>query len=201
MSTLISDLDSSPGQDGDFVQNILNEMNGGAQQGGSAQGGGVIQLPPALSGSHTPMVNAPNPNTVAPMVMDNGPITAHMIGNSHPTPADFAHMMNAQQPSAAPQGGMEGAAYNTVPQVQEHKTVPRKSWISRVVNEFRTPLFVAIIMFVFSMPVVNFLFAHYAPSLVKSTGELTTIGLLVKCLSGGAAFWLLQRVVVPLLST
>lgn len=194
MSTLLSDLDSSPGQDGDFVQNILNEMNGGGQAA-------PVQPPPAPTAMHNSMINAPNPNTVAPMVMDNGPATAHMIGNSHPTPADFAQMMNShQQPMAANQGGMAGAAYNTATPRQAPPPPPKKSWASRIVNEFRTPIFVSIVMLIFSMPVVNFLFAHYIPSLVKSTGELTTIGLLVKCLAAGVAFWLLQRVVVPLLS-
>ena len=56
------------------------------------------------------------------------------------------------------------------------------------------------IVFVFSLPVVNFLFAHYIPSMVMPTGQLTTLGLLVKSMAAGSAFWMLQRVVVPLLS-
>jgi hypothetical protein len=36
--------------------------------------------------------------------------------------------------------------------------------------------------------------------MVKSTGELTLLGLLMKSFAAGGAFWLLQRVVVPLLS-
>jgi hypothetical protein len=67
-------------------------------------------------------------------------------------------------------------------------------------DEFRVAFFVAILVFVFSLPVVNFLFAHYIPSLVKSTGELTLVGLLVKSFAAGGAFWILQRVIVPLLS-
>jgi len=191
MSTLLSDLESSPATgDGDFVQNILNEMNGAPSH------------PPAVGATNQVMINSPNPNTVAPHTMDNGPVTAHMIGNSHPTPADFTQMMNTQQPAAAPQGNgaMGGAAF--VPQQPAYvpPPPPKRSWLLRTADEFRVAFFVAILFFFFSLPVVNFLFAHYIPSMVKTTGELTWIGILVKCLMAGAAFWLLQRIIVPLLS-
>jgi hypothetical protein len=190
MSTLLSDLESSPASgDGDFVQNILNEMNGGAQ-------------PPAVGAVNQGVISSPNPNTIAPHTMDNTPVTSHMIGNSHPTPADFTQMMNTQQPMAAPQGNgtMGGAAF--VPQQPAYIPPPpqKRSWLLRTADEFRVAFFVAILFFFFSLPVVNFLFAHYIPSMVKTTGELTWIGVLVKCLLAGVAFWLLQRVVVPLLS-
>jgi len=191
MSTLISDLDSAPaGGDGDFVQNILNEMNGGAPS---------PMPPPAVGGSGMGMINSPNPNTTAPMAMDNVPITSHMIGNSHPTQADFANMMNTQ-PQAAPQGSMAVAAYAPQQRAAPPPPPPKRSWLARSADEFRVAFFVAILVFVFSLPVVNFLFAHYVPSMVKSTGELTWIGLLIKCLAAGLLFWVLQRVVVPLLS-
>ena len=46
MSTLLSELDSAPAQgDGDFVQNILNEMNGG-----SGPTNPPVQPPPAVGG-------------------------------------------------------------------------------------------------------------------------------------------------------
>lgn len=189
MSTLLSELDSAPAGDGDFVQNILNEMNGAP--------------PPAVGGANHPMINAPNPNSVAPHTMDNAPITSHMIGNSHPTPADFTQMMNTharpEGPMAMASGGQGGAAF--APQQQYvPPPPPKRSWLARSADEFRVAFFVAILVFVFSLPVINFLFAHYLPSTVKSTGELTWIGLLVKSLAAGSAFWVLQRVIVPLLS-
>lgn len=190
MSTLLSELDSAPAAgDGDFVQNILNEMNGA----------------PAVGATNQAMINAPNPNTVAPHTMDNGPITSHMIGNSHPTPADFTQMMNThvQPPPMGPMGmasgGQAGAAF--APQQQYvAPPPPKRSWFARTADEFRVAFFVSILVFVFSLPVINFLFAHYIPSMVKSTGELTWIGLLIKSLAAGVAFWVLQRVIVPLLS-
>ena len=192
MSTLLSDLASAPATgDGDFVQNILNEMNGGASP---------PPPPPAVGGLNQGVIYAPNPNSTAPITMDNGPITSHMIGNSHPTPADFTKMMNTQ-PMAAPQGGMGPAPF--APQHQQYAPPPppaKRSWLARSADELRVAFLVAILVFVFSLPVVNFLFAHYVPSMVKSTGELTWIGLLVKSLGAGVTFWVLQRVVVPLLS-
>ncbi len=198
MSTLLSELDSSPGQgDGDFVQNILNEMNGGSAPMNPPA---PIQPPPAAGGSNQGVINAPNPNSIAPHQMDNAPITAHMIGNSHPTPGDFAQMMNSSGPAAAPQSGDQwGAA--ALPQRQfAAAATPKRSWMMKSLDEFRVPFFVAIIVFIFSLPVINFVFAHYLPSMVKSTGELTLIGLGIKSLAAGASFWVLQRVIVPLLS-
>jgi hypothetical protein len=191
MSTLLSELDTAPAAgDGDFVQNILNEMNGGPPS---------PMPPPAVGGSGMGVINAPNPNTTAPHAMDTGPITSHMIGNSHPTPADFTQMMNTQ-PQAAPQGTMAGAAYAPQQRLAPPPPPPKRSWFTRSLDEFRVAFFVAIIVFVFSLPVVNFLFAHYMPSMVKSTGELTWLGLLLKCLAAGLVFWVLQRIIVPLLS-
>ena len=184
MSTLISELDSAPALgDGDFVQNILAEMNGGSRQ----------------------VINEPSSNTaMAPRVMDNGPATAHVIGNQHPTPGDFAKAMNTHQGQAQVQAsndmGSGQAAYNTPAPVAPRPAPAKKSWLSRIFDEFRMPLLVTIIVFIFSLPVVNFLFAHYIPWMVLATGQLTTVGLLIKSLAAGSAFWIGQRVVIPLLS-
>jgi hypothetical protein len=197
MSTLLSELDSAPAQgDGDFVQNILNEMNGGAGPSNAP-----VQPPPAVGGFNQGVVSAPNPNSIAPRQMDSAPATAHMIGNSQPTPADFANMMNTKGPAAASQGGDEwGAAYQPQQRAAAPPPAPKRSWLARSLDEFRVAFFVSILVFVFSLPVVNFLFAHYIPSMVKPTGELTIVGLLVKSFAAGGAFWILQRVIVPLLS-
>lgn len=200
MSTLLSDLDSAPPQgDGDFVQNILNEMNGGVGPTNLS-----IQPPPAVGGFNQGVMNSPNPNTIAPRQMDSAPVMAHMIGNSQPTPADFAQMMNTSgggvvQPAA--QGDDQwGSSYQAPQPRQVAASVSKRSWVARSMDEFRVAFFVTILVFVFSLPVVNFLFAHYVPSLVKSTGELTLIGLLAKSFVAGISFWILQRVIVPLLS-
>lgn len=198
MSTLLSELDSAPAQgDGDFVQNILNEMNGGAGPTNPP-----VQAPPAVGGFNQGVMNSPNPNTIAPRQMDSAPATAHMIGNSQPTPADFARMMNTSNENVQPaaQGDEWGASYQAPQRPAAPPAPPKRSWLSRSMDEFRVAFFVMILVFVFSLPVVNFLFAHYIPSLVKSTGELTIVGLLAKSFAAGASFWILQRVIVPLLS-
>jgi len=76
----------------------------------------------------------------------------------------------------------------------------KRNIYSRVADEVKTPILVTLLVFVFSIPVVNVLFSHYIPSLVKPTGDLTTVGVLVKSVLAGATFWILQRVVAPLIS-
>jgi len=182
MSTLLSDLDSSPpsSKDGDLVEQILHEMNGGSSSSGFPPNQGVI--------------SAPMSNTVVNShIMDSAPATAHMIGNTQPTPADFAAAMHAvpYTPSiAAPQQQQQ--------QPSGYKS--RNSLFQRFTDEFKPPLLVAVLVFVFSLPVINFLFAHYLPSMVLPTGQLTMVGLLIKSLVAGGTFWVLQRIVVPLFS-
>lgn len=191
MSTLLSDLESSPNKDGDLVDQILKEMNGGSSP----------QLPPPamMMPSNPGIMTAPSSNTaLSSHVMDNGPATAHMIGGSAPTPADFAMAMhsgggnqfaqNAQQ--VQPQPNANYAAYRA----------PKRSLLKRFGDEFKIPLLVALLVFVFSLPVINFLFAHYLPSLVMATGQLTMVGLVIKSSVAGIAFWVLQRIIVPLFS-
>lgn len=183
MSTLLSDLDSSPSRDGDLVDQILNEMNG------------VTQPPPAPSGfpANQGVMSAPTSNTVVNShVMDSGPPRAHMIGNSQPTAADFAAAMHGSGNSYAP------ANEPLPPPPMQYKM--RKSLTQRFTDEFKVPLMVAVLVFAFSLPVVNFLFAHYFPSMILPTGQLTTVGLIIKSLAAGASFWILQRVIVPLFS-
>ena len=206
---MISDLDDRPPTgDNDFVNSIMNEINsiGG---GGDPSMQAPVQPPPAVGGSQQGgVIQAPNPNTMGPRIHDSGPITAHMIGNSHPTPADFAQMVGsvrgagADMPALppAPQGAFAGAPYVAHAAPTYIPAPAKKSWLARTADELRTAAFVTILVFLFSLPVVNFLFAHYLPSMVKSTGELTVLGLLMKSFAAGVAFWLLQRVVVPLLS-
>lgn len=177
MSTLLTDLDSSPqvsSRDGDLVDQILKEMNG------------------------PPLPASPASNTaVNNYNMATNPATAHVIGGAHPTPADFAAAMHGVPQS----NSMYAEAPAQQMQQQQQQVAPRpyrKSYVQRLGDEFKIPVMVAILFFVFSLPVINLLFAHYVPWTVMSTGQLTTIGLAAKSVGAGAAFWILQRVVVPL---
>jgi hypothetical protein len=189
MSTLLSDLDSSPAvsKDGDLVDQILKEMNSGS---------------PALSGSqqipsNPGVISAPMPNNAMQAhIMDSGPATAHMIGGAQPTPADFAAAMQGV-PYTSAQPVAQAQAYQPAAQVP---TLRKRSIYQRITEEFKIPMMVAFLVFVFSLPVVNFLFAHYLPSMVLPTGQLKMLGLVIKSLSAGMVFWILQRVIVPLFS-
>jgi hypothetical protein len=176
MSTLLTDLDSSPpvsSKDGDLVDQILKEMNG-------------PPLPPPSP------ANVPN-TAVNSYTMATNPATAHVIGGAHPTPADFAAAMHGVPQSSA--------MYAEAPALPAAMPAPRpykKSFMQRLGDEFKIPIMVSILFFIFSLPVINLLFARYLPFTVQSTGQMTTIGLAIKSLTTGATFWLLQRVVVPL---
>ena len=176
MSTLLTDLDSSPpvsSKDGDLVDQILKEMNG-------------PPLPPPSP------ANVPN-TAVNSYSMGTNPATAHVIGGAHPTPADFAAAMHGVPQSSS--------MYAEAPAPPAQMVAPRpykKSFTQRLGDEFKIPIMVSILFFFFSLPVINLLFARYVPWTVQSTGQMTTVGLLIKSLTTGATFWILQRVVVPL---
>jgi hypothetical protein len=86
--TLLSDLDNSPGGgDGDLVHKILQDMSipsGSHQQ--------QRQIPPSLPAA-TPSSYQMAASTTGQFSMDSTIPTSHIIGNEHPTPADFAAAM------------------------------------------------------------------------------------------------------------
>jgi hypothetical protein len=198
--TLLSDLDSSPsGSDDNAVQRILNEMNGGGPTMSQQQ----IQPPQLQSrqpSAPAQVMNAPNPNSTARHSMDNVPATAHMIGMEHPTNADFNAMMY-QRPPPQQQWNMQPQQHQQqYPMMQPPNYYSSmKPWSFDIINELKTPILVALLFFVASLPVMNVMISHYLPSFVKGTGELTTFGLLLKSALAGGAFWILQRIVAPLL--
>ena len=184
MSTLLSDLDSAaPSKDGDLVDQILREMN---------SGGGSPPAPAIPSGQG--MIVDPMPNTAMnTRVMDAGPQTAHIIGGSQPTPADFAAAMHGVPYAPS-------APFTTPTTAPPPPPRARKSMMGKLTEEFKNPILVSLLVFVFSLPVVNFLFAHYLPWSVLPTGQLTMMGLLLKSASAGGSFWVIQRIIIPLLN-
>lgn len=184
--TLISDLDSSPqlDGDGDLINKIMADMNND---------------PPPAAPSSGNVISSPNPNSTLQHTMDNGPATAHVIGHSHPTQADFqAALQPHGLPSASSLGG--SAAWTPEAPKPPMRRVPKKSWWNKIFDEMKVPILVSLIVFLFSLPIINIIIGTYIPSFVKGTGELTVLGLLLKSFTAGGTFWLLQRVVVPLLS-
>lgn len=201
--TLISDLDSqTAGTDGDIVQKILADM--GTPAGGGGGGGNFMQpqaMPPAPSARMGPVINSPNPNTIAPMAMDSMPATAHVIGGAHPSPADFANMMHGNPYATS----MNQQLLNQQQFLQQfQQPAAASSWfsmpMSSIFRSMKTPILVAIIFFMFSLPIVNTMIGMYLPRLLRVGGDLTSVGLLVKSLSAGLFFWTVQRVLVPLVA-
>jgi hypothetical protein len=192
--TLISELETqSGGGDGDLVQQILADMSVPNTSGAPTRPP-IPQAMPALPMQGMPPI-APS---MAGMTMDSQIPTSHMIGNQHPTPADFAAAMNGMQGANTLMGApvlkeMPG----TTQQVYE---APTKNMYGKILDEVKVPFVVSILFFIFSLPPIRVLVAHYLPSLIKPTGEFRITGLLVVSLIVGLVFWLLQRVIAPLLS-
>jgi len=216
--TLLADLDTQAGGgDGDLVQKILSDMN--IPTGG---GGERRAAPPPLP-AQTPIYQQQmSANSTQQLSMDSRIPQSHMIGNEHPTPADFASAIGPMQSvpglSAMPSmPGMPGMPYAQQQQQQnfpqnpymqggQHQQMtggyeaPSKNLYGRVLEEMKVPFVVALLFFVFSLPPIRVLIAHYLPSLIKQTGEFQTTGLALVSLLTGVTFWLLQRVIAPLLS-
>ncbi len=191
--TLLDDLDAAPinPQDEDIVKRIMSEIN-------TPSGGNPIQMPPAPSARAMAGGQLPPINSLTSLTMDPSPATAHMIGSQHPTPADFAHAMHGMPMMMQP--GMQQQPM-MMPMMQQ---APQGGFLSglsgfSLTREFKTPLLVALIVFVISLPMINTMIGLYMPSLLRMGGDLTTLGLVLKSLLGGALFWILQRVVAPLI--
>jgi len=195
--TLLSDLGSgAPDGDNDLVQRILADLNT------TESPSNPVMSPPAGNGR---VISSPNPNTTYPLAMDPATATAHMIGKTYPTPGDFANMMGPG-PTGAPysggqqQQGQQGQQYQQQQQPILASLYGGKGWMADLMTQIRQPLLVAILVFVMSLPVINVMLAFYLPSLLKATGELSTIGLLAKSLLAGALYWTILNVVAPLVS-
>jgi hypothetical protein len=192
--TLLSDLGSgSGGNDGDFVQRILADLNTTESNSNP-----VMQTMPPPAGNGR-VINSPNPNTTYPLAMDPSTANAHMIGKAFPSAGDFATMMNQGSSPSMDQGQQFQQMQQGPPPVLT-QLVQGKGWFANYINQLKQPLFVAIIFFVVSLPVVNVLLGHYMPSLLRASGDLTTIGLLVKSLCAGSLFWIIHNIIAPLVS-
>lgn len=194
--TLLSDLGDSAGSDQDLVQSIMRDINGPSQQNPLSGGGGGAP-PPPMPGSMPRQMTA-NPNSYIQHSMDHqSGQGAHMIGGARPTPADFAQLMGQGYMPAMMAGG--GAL---PPATQAYQQPPSEStatkWMTWIFNELRIPIFVAIVFFIFSLPTANVAFAHIFPSMVTATGNMTVLGQLTKAALAGLGFWLLHRVLAPL---
>ena len=195
--------DSSMGSDSDIVQQIMQDLNRPSQQnplsGGMAPPQQMMGAMPPAPSARTGMMNAPNPNSYMQHAMDpQSGQGAHMIGNSRPTPADFAALMGqGYMPNAMANGANTAQNYGGAYDGQQQQQTGSK-WMTWIFNELRIPIFVAIVFFLLNLPAANVMFAHVLPSLITSTGNFTVMGQLSKAAMAGLAFWLLHRVLAPL---
>jgi hypothetical protein len=193
--TLLGDLDSRApvfsNKDDDLVNKILADMNI------PSSSNPVMNAPPPPSGHGNRMIQSPNPNSTYPMSSDPSTATAHMIGKDYPSPADFANLMHS--PSYG-NGGQHYASF-APPMAQQPTLIEtaKGNIYSDIIAQVKQPLIVAIIIFLVSLPIINVLIGHYLPSLLRLSGELTTVGMVVKSLVGGFLFWFIQKILVPLM--
>jgi hypothetical protein len=189
--TLLSDLDNARPSDGDLVDSILADLN-------KPTGGGQAPMMAPRAQMQTQQgLPSTYPNAADPAVP-----TAHMIGRDHPTEADFQRMMMAAQ-APLPFNAMAPQMQQSVQQVPQHVQIyeePKKNWQGQWIDELKQPILVAIIVFVMTLPAVNLLVSHYAPNLLRPGGDFTTLGMVGRALVGGILYWVLQRVVAPLVS-
>ena len=194
--TLLSDLDSAKPTDRDLVDSILSDLN-------QPSAGNPVQALPPPAGARMPMQAAPPPvQSTYATAADPAVPTAHLIGRDHPTEADFQRMMMAAQgplPYNAMTPQMQQPVQVQPQQVQVYEE-PKKNWQGQWIDELKVPILVSIIIFVITLPAVNLMFSHYAPSLLRPGGDFTTMGMVARAAIGGSLFWVLQRVVTPLLS-
>ena len=202
--TLLSDLDGKApiAGDGDLVNMIYQDMNSGsdmrpgmpsAAAPGGVQGPMMPMPPPQQSNQH--------------YQMDSGPPTAHIIGGQHPTSADFATMLQSSAPGFASAGWgsghdssqMQAQNAHLAAQISSMQASQGKAWSNYIADEMRIPILIAILVFFINLPFLSVLVAHYAPWMLKSSGDMNLYGQISKALLVGVMFWGANRVILPLL--
>ena len=194
--TLLADLDGAQSTDRDLVDSILSDLNH------SSGANPIVQTaPPPPQGARMPMQQAPPAPNMYPRSSDPAVATAHMIGRDHPTEADFQRMMMAAQ-GPLPFNAMAPQMQQPVQMMAPPQPLeePKKNTTGQWIDELKTPVLVAIVFFIMTLPAVNLLVAYYAPQLLRPGGDFTTMGMVARALAAGAVFWVLQRVIAPLVT-
>jgi hypothetical protein len=197
--TLLSDLDNQRPSDHDLVDSILSDLNQPSASNPVMTMGGA---PPPPQGARMPIQQVPSIQSTHPNAADPAVATAHLIGKDHPTEADFQRMMMAAQgplPFNAMAPQMQQPVHSAPPP-QQYYEEPKKNLQGQIIDELKQPILVAIIVFLVTLPAVNLLVSHYAPSLLRPGGDLTTLGMVARASIGGLIYWVLQHVVGPLVS-
>ena len=202
--TLLSDLDGKAplSGDGDLVKMIYQDMNSNQDM---RPGQASAMAPGGVQGPMMPM--PPPQQSTQQYQMDSGPPTAHIIGGQHPTSADFAHMLQSSTPGFAAAGnwdngqGQQGqqSQAQLAAQIASIQASQGKAWSAYLGDEMKTPILIAILVFVVNLPFLSVLVAHYAPWMLKSSGDMNIYGQLSRALLVGGLFWASNRILLPLL--
>ena len=201
--TLLSDLDGRAplSGDGDLVKMIYQDMNSGQDVRPGIPSG---MAPGGVQGPMMPM--PPPQQSTQQYQMDPGPPTAHIIGGQHPTSADFAQMLQSSTPGFAAGGNWANADQGSThsqaqlaAQIANIQASQGKAWKNLIGDELKTPILIAILVFVVNLPFLSVLVAHYAPWMLKTSGDMNMYGQLSKALLVGLLFWGSNRIILPLL--
>ena len=171
--TLLSDLDGKAplAGDSDLVKMIYHDMNSGQDM----RPGMGLPSGMAPGGVQGPMMPMPPPQqSTQHYQMDPGPSTAHIIGGQHPTSADFAQMLQSSTPGFAAGGnwassqgygqtGSNSQQAQLAAQIANMQASQGKAWSNMLSGEMKTPILIAILVFIVNLPFLSVLVAHYAP--------------------------------------
>jgi hypothetical protein len=112
-------------------------------------------------------------------------------------------MLQSSAPGYAAAGWSQGQQNNSqaqlAAQIASIQASQGKAWSSYIADEMRLPILIAILVFVVNLPFLSVLVAHYAPWMLKSSGDMNLYGQISKALLVGALFWGANRVILPLL--
>jgi hypothetical protein len=209
--TLLSDLDGKAplAGDGDLVKMIYQDMNSGQDM----RPGMGLPSGMAPGGVQGPMMPMPPPQqSTQQYQMDPGPSTAHIIGGQHPTSADFAQMLQSSTPGFAAggnwapaqsygQSSSSGSSQQAqlAAQIANMQASQGKAWSNMLSGEMKTPILIAILVFIVNLPFLSVLVAHYAPWMLKASGDMNIYGQASKAILVGLMFWGANRIILPLL--
>ena len=198
--TLLSDLDGKAplAGDGDLVKMIYQDMNSGQDTRPGMPSG------MAPGGVQSPMMPMPPPQqSTQQYQMDPNPHTAHIIGGQHPTSADFAQMLQSSSPGFAAAGnwGQPEVSQQSqlAAQIASIQASQGKAGSNYIGDELKTPILIAILVFLVNLPFLSVLVAYYAPWMLKSSGAMNIYGQLSKAFLVGGLFWSANRIFLPLL--
>lgn len=198
--TLLSDLDGKAplSGDGDLVKMIYQDMNSGQDM---RPGSSSAMAPGGVQGPMMPM--PPPQQSTQQYQMDSVPATAHIIGGQHPTSADFAQMLQSSTPGFAAGGQWDSQQASQqaqlAAQIASMQASQGRSWGNYIGEELKTPILIAILVFIVNLPFLSVLVAHYAPWMLKSSGDMNIYGQLSRALLVGSLFWASNRILLPLL--